>query len=176
MQLSFSVWYIISCDSFWWMARVTVQLYSELTSLLRWYQLTGGRRANSDSIGEMSVLGDYFPICIFHNRPQNFSWGKRCKADNIWYIVSGTELGHLKMRKLFSKATGRCMNHWSFLEHTDWMACTRCVGFTHWTPGHSIHWNAMQYLTIWLSRVLVELLHAIHTSEISSLSGTRLGN
>ena len=32
------------------------------------------------------------------------------------------------MRKLFSKATGRCMNHWSFQEHTDWMACTRVWG------------------------------------------------
>ena len=54
----------------------------------------------------------------------------RCKADNIWYFVYGTELGHLQMRKLLSIATGRCMNHWSFQEHTDWMAYTR-VGGSH---------------------------------------------
>ena len=49
----------------------------------------------------------------------------------------------------------------------------KSVGFTHWTPGRIILFrNAsfpMKYLTIWPSRVQVELLQTIHTREISSL-------
>ena len=54
------------------------------------------------------------------------------------------------------------------------MACTRvCIGFTHWTPGRIILFRnsslPMHYLTIWLSRIQVELLQTIHNREIRSL-------
>jgi len=49
----------------------------------------------------------------------------------------------------------------------------KSVGFTHWSPGRIILFRngslPMQYLTIWPSRVQVELLQTIHTSEIRSL-------
>ena len=79
----------------------------------------------------------------------------RCKADNIWYFVYGTELGHLQMRKLLSIATGRCMNHWSFQNtQIGWLACARVWG-SHFElqAAASLFEMPMQYFKIWPSRV-----------------------
>ena len=79
-------------------------------------------------ITEKLLCSPHSKVSTYFTSSETFLKKKEGAKQIKLYIVYGSELGHLKMRKLFSKATGRWMNHWSFQEHTDWIACTRVWG------------------------------------------------